>query len=420
MRIIADLHIHSLYSRATSKEMNLATIARVAAIKGINIVGTGDFTHPAHFASIEKELTPAENGLFRLKESKSKAAADVRFMLTAEVSNIYKQGDKTRKIHNLLFAPSLEAARKMNTVFDSKGNIKSDGRPIFGFTATDLLKIVLDSDPDSMLVPAHVWTPWFSVFGSKSGFDSIEECFGDLSKHIYALETGLSSDPQMNRRISSLDTLTLISNSDAHSPGKLGREANVLECAMDYFEIMDIFKTNDTERFIHTIEFYPEEGKYHADGHRACGVSLTPEQTALVSGICPVCTRPLTVGVLNRVDELADRPNDFVSDSTVPARHLVPLIEVVSECLGFGVNSKRVKTGYDRLLAEGGTEFSILLDKERAELVELAGERTAEAILRARSGEISIRSGFDGEFGKVSLFDTLEQPTPNGAYQTSL
>jgi uncharacterized protein (TIGR00375 family) len=308
----------------------------------------------------------------------------------------------------------------MNKVFDSKGNIQSDGRPIFGFSATDLLKIVLDSDPDSMLVPAHVWTPWFSIFGSKSGYDSIEECFGDLSKHIYALETGLSSDPQMNRRISSLDTLTLISNSDAHSPAKLGREANVLECDMDYFEIMDIFKTNDTKRFIHTIEFYPEEGKYHADGHRACGVCLTPEQTALVSGICPVCTRPLTVGVLSRVDELADRPEDFVSDTTVPARHLVPLIEVVSGSLGFGVNSKRVKTEYERLVTEGGTEFSILLDKERTELVELAGEKTAEAILRARSGEISIRSGFDGEFGKVSLFDTLEQPTPTGAYQTSL
>ncbi len=424
MRIIADLHIHSLYSRATSKQMTLAVIAHFAAIKGINLVGTGDFTHPAHFASIEKELEPAENGLFKLKALPTDfqinpQALDVRFMLTAEVSNIYKSGDKTRKIHNLIFAPSLIAAKKMNSVFDSIGNIKSDGRPIFGFTATELLSIVLDSHTGSMLVPAHVWTPWFSIFGSKSGFDSIEECFGDLAPHIYALETGLSSDPRMNRRLSSLDSITLISNSDAHSPGKLGREANVFECDMDYFEIMDILKTNDTGRFVQTIEFYPEDGKYHGDGHRACGVSFTPEQTALTSGICPVCTRPLTIGVLNRVDELADRPFDFISEKTVPAIHLVPLIEILSEVIGFGVNSKKVKAGYDRLVEEA-TEFSILLDKKRDELVELAGERTAEAIIRVREGDISVRSGFDGEFGSISSFDRLKAPEPVGAYQKGL
>ncbi len=418
MRIIADLHIHSSYSRATSKEMNLATVARWAAIKGIDLVSTGDFTHPAHFAAIEQELEPAENGLFKLKDSKH--APKVRFMLSTEVSNIYKQGSKTRKVHSLIFAPSIKAAKKMNSVFGAKGNIKSDGRPIFGFSSIDLLKTVLDSHPDSMLVPAHAWTPWFSIFGSKSGFDSIEECFGDLSPHIHALETGLSSDPKMNRRISSLDSITLISNSDAHSPSKLGREANVFDCNMDYFEIMEILKTNDRERFLYTIEFYPEEGKYHADGHRACGVCFTPEQTALVSGICPVCTRPLTVGVLNRIDELADRPHDFVTEESVPARHLVPLVEILSEIIGYGTGSKKVQSEYERLINEGGSEFSILLDKEKSELTELAGERTAEAIQRVRDGCISIRSGFDGEFGAISISEKLKEPVPARTYQQRL
>ncbi|HXI09333.1 MAG TPA: endonuclease Q family protein, partial [Thermodesulfobacteriota bacterium] len=303
MRIIADLHIHSRYSRATSKDMNLDVLAVWAKVKGINLLGTGDFTHPAHFASLEEKLEPTGDGLFVLKE-KSNTANQLHFMLTAEVSNIYTQGGKTRKVHNLLFAPSLEAVKKMNSAFARLGNINSDGRPIFGFSAKDLIKIVLDASPEAMVVPAHAWTPWFSIFGSKSGFDSIEECFGEYSEHIHAIETGLSSDPRMNWRVSALDGITLISNSDAHSPSKLGREANVLDCPMDYGEIMKVIKEKDSGRFLFTVEFYPEEGKYHYDGHRECGVLFSPEETSKAGGCCPVCGKKVTVGVVNRVEEL--------------------------------------------------------------------------------------------------------------------
>ncbi len=419
MRIIADLHIHSKYSRATSPDMNLPTIAEWARIKGIDLVGTGDFTHPAHFAAISEKLEASGSGLFTLKETGA-GARPVHFMLTAEVSNIFSQGGKTRKIHSLIFSPTLTAARKMNSAFARLGNVASDGRPIFGFTAQDLLKIVLDASPDAMLVPAHAWTPWFSIFGSKSGFDSIEECFGGLSKHIRAIETGLSSNPQMNWRISSLDNVALISNSDAHSPRKLGREANCFDAAMDYYEITDIIKKKDNGRFLYTVEFYPEEGKYHADGHRNCGVALTPEETIKAGKTCPVCGAGVTVGVMSRVNELADRPEGFKPPGAVPARHLVPLEEILAEVLECGVNTAKVAKEYRRLTAQTGGEFNVLLDMTEDELKKTAGEKTALAILKVRSGDLRITPGFDGEFGKIRIFSKKTEVKPVSPAQAGL
>jgi len=407
MRIIADLHIHSSHSRATSREMGLDLLAHWARLKGIGLIGTGDFTHPAHFASIEEKLMPAEPGLFALKDQ-SGQPNPVRFMLTAEVSNIFTQGGRTRKVHSLIFSPTLEAARKMNAAFSSRGNINSDGRPIFGFSAEELLKIVLDASPEAMLVPAHAWTPWFSIFGSKSGFDSIEECFGKYSRHIHAIETGLSSDPEMNWRISALDNITLLSNSDAHSPSKLGREANVFDCNLDYYEITGIIKNKDTKKFLYTIEFYPEEGKYHSDGHRACGVRLSPAQTRKLSGVCPACGKGLTVGVLSRVEDLSDRPEGFTPASAIQARRLVPLQEIIAASIGAGVATVKVQREYLRLLSMR-TEFSYLLDMEQGELIEATGSRLAEAIIKVRRGDISVSPGYDGEFGEISIFGPTGQ-----------
>jgi uncharacterized protein (TIGR00375 family) len=408
MRIIADLHIHSSYSRATSRDMDLDSLARWAALKGISLIGTGDFTHPAHFASIEEKLEPAERGLFVLKDRTGRQEP-VRFMLTAEVSNIFKQGGRTRKVHSLIFAPSIEAARKMNAAFARRGNVSSDGRPIFGFSARELMKTVLEASPEAMLVPAHAWTPWFSIFGSKSGFDSIEECFGEYSKHVHAIETGLSSNPEMNWRVSSLDNITLISNSDAHSPSKLGREANVFDCALDYFEITDVIKSRDSKKFLYTIEFYPEEGKYHSDGHRACGVRLSPSQTRKLNGVCPACGKGLTVGVLSRVEELSDRPEGLLPPSAIPGRNLVPLQEIIAASFGAGAATIKVQREYMKLLSIQ-TEFGWLLDMDEHELEEAAGLRLASAIMKVRTGGISVSPGYDGEFGRISIFGPSKEP----------
>jgi uncharacterized protein (TIGR00375 family) len=388
--------------------MDLDSLARWAALKGISLLGTGDFTHPAHFASIEEKLEPAERGLFVLKGRTGKQEP-VRFMLTAEVSNIFKQGGRTRKVHSLIFAPSMEAARKMNAAFDRRGNVSSDGRPIFGFSAQELMKMVLEASPEAMLVPAHAWTPWFSIFGSKSGFDSIEECFGEYSKHIHAIETGLSSNPEMNWRVSSLDNITLLSNSDAHSPSKLGREANVFDCALDYFEITDVIKKRDSGKFLYTIEFYPEEGKYHSDGHRACGVLLTPSQTKKRNGLCPACGKGLTIGVLSRVEELSDRPEGLLPPSAIPGRNLVPLQEIIAASIGAGAGTLKVQREYMRLLSIQ-TEFGWLLDMNEDELEDAAGQRLASAIMKVRSGDISVSPGYDGEFGRISIFGPSEEP----------
>lgn len=417
MRIIADLHIHTEYSRATSPQMNLPTISEWAKRKGITVVGTGDFTYPAHFKAIEKELEEREDGLFVLKSDITENAT--RFMLTTEVSNIYKLGDKTRKIHSLIFAPSIKAVKKINKELARRGNVLSDGRPIFGFSAKELLQIVLDSDPASMLIPAHAWTPWFSIFGSKSGFDSIEECFGELSKNIYAIETGLSSDPEMNHRISMLDDITLISNSDAHSPSKLGREANVFDSELSYPSITTAIKEKDKTKFLYTIEFFPEEGKYHHDGHRACGVVLKPNETRSHGGKCPVCTRPVTVGVLNRIDELSDRTGGVTPKGAIPSKAVIPLEEIIAEAVGRGVKTKTVATKYMDI-TDRVTEFDALLELSKDALLEVTDERIVEGIMMVREGMVNISPGFDGEFGVVRLFEETPLPRPKGRSQMGL
>ncbi|MCK4985387.1 MAG: DNA helicase, partial [Desulfobacterales bacterium] len=316
MKFIADLHVHSKFSRATAKNLDLENLYIAAQLKGITVVGTGDFTYPAWFDEISEKLVAAEPGLFKLKDELARQCdtqvppscrSTVRFILTTEISNIYKKNGKTRKNHNLVFAPDLDIARKFNAKLDKIGNIKSDGRPILGLDARNLLETLLETSERAFLVPAHIWTPWFSVLGSKSGFDSIEECFDDLTPHIFAAETGLSSDPAMNWRVSSLDDLTLVSNSDAHSPLNLGREANVFDTELSYSAIKTALKTGDPKQFLGTFEFYPEEGKYHIDGHRTCKISFWPATTIKHDGRCPACGKPLTLGVLYRVEELADR-----------------------------------------------------------------------------------------------------------------
>src|SRR3989344_5487751 len=359
MELIVDLHIHSRYSRATSKDSNLEGLYRWGKIKGIHIIGTGDFTHPAWFKELQEKLEPAEPGLFKLKDTYIKeqdaqvptSCRDnlIRFILTVEISNIYSRGGKVRKVHNLLVVPSFAAASKISSALGAIGNIRADGRPILGLDSQELLKITLTADAESLFIPAHIWTPWFSLFGSKSGFENIEEAFGDLTKYIYAVETGLSSDPYMNWRLSQLDGLTIVSNSDAHSAKKLAREANVMSCAVNYDDIAGGIKTNDS-RFVGTIEFFPEEGKYHYDGHRACNIRLTPAETKAVGGICPRCAKPLTIGVENRVETLADRPANFIPHGHKKVEYIIPLVELIAEVKGVSTASKFVGLEFDRVV----------------------------------------------------------------------
>lgn len=407
MQFIADFHIHSQYSRATSKEMNVETLNRWAAIKGINLLGTGDFTHPNYFAQLRLRLTDDGNGLYKLKKSDS----PTRFILTAEISNMFSQGGKGRRIHTLIMAPDLAVVEKINKALKKIGNIASDGRPIFGRPVKDMVKLVLDISPDCFIVPAHAWTPWFSVFGANSGFDSIEECFEDQAKNIYCIETGLSSDPQMNWRLSALDKITLISNSDAHSPRRIGREANVFDCAMSYKEIIDTLKTKDAKRFLYTVEFFPEEGKYHYDGHRACNIIQSPEQSKLTNNICPVCKKTLTVGVCNRVDKLADRPDGFKPPNAIPFRHLVPLDEIIGEAMGQGAATAGVEEQYNKLIARGKNELNILLNLSLDDIALFTSERIVEAIRRVREGRLNIVPGHDGVYGKIAIFSDSENPS---------
>ena len=400
MRMIADFHLHSRYSRATSKDMDVETLTRWAKKKGISLLGTGDFTHPSYLAELRSKLEPLGNGFLRLK----KEDQGVRFILTTELSNIYSQGGKVRRIHTLIFAPSLEVVQTLSSKLGNLGKISSDGRPIFGFSAKDLAKMVLDISPDCMIIPAHAWTPWFSIFGANSGFDSIEECFGEMNPFIYAIETGLSSDPEMNWRLSALDRITLISNSDAHSPNRLGREANAFQGPLDYRDLTEALRTKDRKRFLFTLEFFPEEGKYHFDGHRDCGVVFAPSQTRSHQYLCPKCHKKLTVGVMHRVEELADRPERFVPKNAIPSIHLIPLEEIIAEGLGQRVGTKAVETEYERLLERGGSEFQILLDAPPDELQTYVPPKVLEAIVRMRQGKVSIVPGHDGVFGKISLF----------------
>jgi DNA helicase-2/ATP-dependent DNA helicase PcrA len=419
MRFIADLHIHSRHSRATSKASDLEGFYRWARVKGINLIGTGDFTHPLWFAELKEKLKPDGNGFFTLKkpprdmpeelpfEDMGCKDIDIRFCLSAEISSIYKKGEKTRKVHSVIFAPDFSVAGEINRRLDAIGNIRSDGRPILGLDVKDLLEIVLEVSEDAYLVPAHIWTPWFSLFGSKSGFDTIEECFEDLTGHIFALETGLSSDPEMNWRWSALDRYTLISNSDAHSPQKLGREANLFDTDFGYDAMFRSLKTG--KGFEGTCEFYPEEGKYHLDGHRKCGVCLEPEETRRAKGICPVCGSKLTVGVMHRVLECGDRQKGIKPEGAAGFRYCIPLPEIISEITGSGPASKGVLAVYTDLLALSGNEFTFLLETPLTDIESRFGHIYAEALRRMREGEIRPKPGFDGEFGVIRVFGEEER-----------
>jgi uncharacterized protein (TIGR00375 family) len=396
--LVADLHLHSKYSRATSKDMDLESLEKWAGIKGINVLGTADFTHPLWFEGLKNKLEPAEEGLFKIKNGSA------RFLLSTEISCIYSKGGKVRKIHIIVLAPSFEAVEKINAKLGQIGNLKADGRPILGLDALDLAKICWEASKDCLVIPAHAWTPWFGVFGSKSGFDSMEECFGDYSKYIYSIETGLSSDPAMNWRLSSLDNITLISNSDAHSPSKIGREANVFNVGLSYPEITGAIKEGSPDKFLYTVEFFPEEGKYHYDGHRACEVSLSPKKSKKYNNTCPVCGRPLTIGVMNRVEELADRPEGFKPEGAVPFKSLVPLKEIIAEAFGVGAGSLRVGKEYDNLIKNVGSEFEILLSADKKDLAEAAGPEIAEGVVRVREGKVQVEPGYDGVYGKVKIF----------------
>jgi uncharacterized protein (TIGR00375 family) len=405
MKFIADLHLHSKYSRATSQEMEVKALALWAKRKGIKLLGTGDFTHPLYFLDLKSKLNPLGNGLFVLKEELD----GTHFMLTAEVSNMYSQGGKSRRIHTLIFAPSFEVVEKINARLSKYGKTGSDGRPIFGFSAKDLLKMILDLSPECLLIPAHAWTPWFSIFGANSGFDSIQECYEEESKHIRAIETGLSSDPEMNWRLSALDDITLISNSDAHSPGKIGREANVFNCDLSYRAITEAIRRKDPRRILYTIEFFPEEGKYHYDGHRNCNILFSPQETRKHKSICPVCGKRLTVGVMNRVDELADRPEGAVPPKAIPALRTVPLDEIIADILGVGTNASSVEKEYLRLVEKGGSEFEILLELSPEQLSSFTPPNILEGILRVREGRLKITPGYDGVFGKVEILSPAER-----------
>ncbi|MBN1494475.1 DNA helicase UvrD [Candidatus Peregrinibacteria bacterium] len=413
MKFYADLHIHSHYSRATSKKMDLENLYKWAQIKGIKVIGTGDFTHPRWFAEILEKLEPAEEGLFKLKQEFAKkidgevpasCKAEVRFILSVEISSIYKKNDKTRKVHNIIFAPSLEVASKLNTRLGNIGNIKSDGRPILGLDSKKLLEICLEISDKCYLVPAHIWTPHFAVLGSNSGFDTFEECYEELTPKIFAAETGLSSDPPMNWRLSKLDNITLISNSDAHSPEKLAREANIFNCGLSYDSMFDALKKGDKDKFLGTLEFFPEEGKYHYDGHRPCSYCSDPKLTIENNYLCPRCGKKVTIGVMHRVETLADREKGGDHARAFPFKHLIPLKEIIADAFGTGTASKKVDREYFEIINLLGNELFILLEADADNIKKASNAKVAEAIVRVREGKVKLFPGYDGEYGRIQIF----------------
>ena len=419
MTFYADLHVHSKYSRATSRNCDLEHLAIWARKKGIGIVGTGDFTHPAWRAELKEKLVPAEPGLFRLRPDLERAVEErlppacrsactaVRFMLSVEISTIYKKFDKTRKIHHLIYTPDFDSTDRVVDSLSRIGNLHSDGRPILGLDSRHLLEIALESGPGSYLVPAHIWTPWFAALGSKSGFDAIDDCYGDLAPHIFAVETGLSSDPPMNWRVSSLDRFRLVSNSDAHSPEKLGREVCVFDTELDYFALRAALETG--HGYGGTLEFFPEEGKYHLDGHRNCDVRLSPGETRRHDGLCPVCGKPLTVGVMHRVEDLADRGEEAAPPATAGAmQSLIPLPEILSEIHQVGPKSKRVARHYESLLGQLGPELQLINTLPLEDIEPAASPLVAEAVSRLRKQEVIRHAGYDGVYGKIRLFQDAE------------
>ena len=391
--------------------MDIAHLAEWAKLKGITLMGTGDFTHHLWLEELKHNLEDLGNGLFKHK--------DTYFILTAEISSIYSKNGRGHRIHNLIFAPSFKTVDKINDVLGRCGNLASDGRPILGLDAEELARIVFDIDENCLLVPGHIWTPWFSLFGSMSGFERIEDCFGKQTPKIFALETGLSSDPEMNWRISALDKFSLISNSDSHSPQKIGREANVFNCELDYKTIREVLQTKDKNRFLYTIEFFPEEGKYHYDGHRLCETRMSPQETLKSGGKCPKCGKPVTVGVLNRVEKLADRPEGYKPSNAIPFKSLIPLDEIIADAKGMGKSSMAVEREYRSILAKFGSEFNILLRLSKDQLLSGLPPRIAQGVLRVREGKVNIKAGYDGDYGVISIFDQ-EEKSKEGEKQLSL
>lgn len=405
MIVIADFHIHSFWSRATSKEMNLDGIARGAKVKGLNLVGSGDFTHPKWFDELKKKLEFVEDsGLFVYE--------DVFFTLTTEVATYFEVGKEVKRIHHVIHAPSLEIVEQIIDELKKYGNLASDGRPVLNLKAPDLVEILMEISEDILIYPAHAWTPWMSCFGSKSGFDSLEECYQDQVKNIFALETGLSSDPAMNWRLSSLDNFTLISNSDSHSPHpwRLGREANVFELKkLSYWEILEAIKKKDGKKFLYTLEVDPNYGKYHFTGHRNCNISLHPKDALKLNNICPRCHKKLTVGVLQRVEELADRPEGFVPKNAIPFKTLLPLYEIISFALGYGeLYSKKILEEHDKLIQKFGNELNVLLNISKEELLKVTNEKIVDAIIKVREGKVRFIPGYDGVYGKPIFDESVE------------
>jgi uncharacterized protein (TIGR00375 family) len=425
MEIISDLHLHSRYSRAVSQQMVIPEIAQWAKKKGIDLVATADWTHPLWLRELKSNLQEAGEGIYCHKDGPQ----DVSFLLSTEISSIYSQGGKPHRIHNLVFAPSFEAVEKINTSLRNRGaNLLSDGRPIIGLSARDLAQLVYEADKNCLVISAHAWTPWYSLYGSLSGFDSLRECYGDMEKYIRGIETGLSSDPAMNWRIPELDTRAIISFSDAHSPRNLGREATVFEVPdKKHLSYEDIRQAIVNNKVSYTIEFYPEEGKYHYTGHRNCGVKMSPEETKKLGTICPTCGRRLTIGVLDRVQQLSQRTlaqeeleitkDEFgvkkISYGQRAAYVMsVPLLEILAESLGAGVASQIVETEYDRLIASLGSEFGVLLKADVEDIAKIAGPKVAEGIKRVRAGEIIVDPGFDGVFGTVKIWPIESEAKP--------
>jgi uncharacterized protein (TIGR00375 family) len=414
--VFADLHIHSRFSRATSPQMEVETLAYWAKRKGVGLLGTGDFTHPQHAQDLAEKLETDPSGFYRLRRGDN----GVRFVPTAEVSNMFKQNGRGRRVHTLIVARSLESVREINRALASRGNVAADGRPIFGFSVKHLCKLLREIDPETLVIPAHIWTPWFSVLGERSGFDSLAECFEDELDFVSGVETGLSSDPEMNWRLSQLDRFAIISNSDAHSPAKIGRECNAFRAPLTWDVLRDTLRTRDRERFRFTVEFFPEEGKYHWPGHEACGVVLAPERYRELQGRCPVCKKNLTGGVASRVEMLADRPLGFKPAHAVPSIHLVPLDEVLGEALGKKSTTKPVQALWDRLVELAGSEMNVLLFAPEAVLLELAGERVAQAVMKMRRGEVQAVPGYDGVYGRIRIFSETGSIKPGKAPQLPL
>lgn len=410
MRVVVDAHIHSRFSRATSKQLTIESLEKYARIKGLDILGTGDFTHPLWIKELKQNLIEDGTGILKTKTG-------FGYLLQTEVSLIYRQSNRTRKVHNIILAPDFEVVEQINAELLKWGRLDYDGRPIFGKTCVELVELMKGISGNIEIIPAHIWTPWFSLFGSKSGFDTVEECYQDQTKHIHALETGLSSDPAMNWRLSALDKYTLISNSDSHShwPWRIGRECNVFDLKrITYDAIIDVLKTK--ENFVETIEFWPHEGKYHYDGHRNCNVVLNPKESLKQKNICPVCKKPLTIGVLHRVEELADREEGFKPKGAVSFRNLIPLSELIAGVLNSGVATQKVWTEYNKLIKEFGNELNVMLNVEFEKLANVVDDKMANVIIKNREQKIKVQPGYDGVYGKPILNETIEKKSIETTY----